>query len=102
MPYIVGKLSTKVLILLQTYLIEDFHIKLWVSKVTEIPILRILGLQLGSPGTKLHLDVSHIIKYKEYYKGEDGGFPQVRAMVGLMNLCLLVVRSCTKSAPVTY
>ncbi len=28
--------------------------------------------------------------------------PQVRAMVSLVNLCLLVVRSCTKSVPTMH
>jgi hypothetical protein len=32
--------------------IRGLHTKLWVSKVVEVPILRILGLQLGSLGTK--------------------------------------------------
>jgi hypothetical protein len=38
--------------------------------------------------------VSHII----YYKGEGGGFPQVRAMVNLVNLSLPMARPNTKSA----
>ncbi len=39
---------------------------------------------------------------KKHYKREGGGFLQVRAMVSLMSLCLLVVRSCTKSAPTIH
>jgi len=35
-------------------------------------------------------------KHKIYYKGEGGGFPQVQAVVNLVNLCLPVVRPCTK------
>jgi hypothetical protein len=31
-----------------------------------------------------------------YYKGEGGGFPQVRAVVSLVSPWLPVVRSCTK------
>jgi hypothetical protein len=34
----------------------------------------------------------HII----YYKGEGGGFPQVRAVVSLVNPCLPMARQCTK------
>jgi hypothetical protein len=34
----------------------------------------------------------HII----YYKGEGGGFPQVRAVVSLVSLWLPVARPCTK------
>jgi len=40
-----------------------------------------------------------MVNYREYYKGEDGGFPQVWAMVNLVNPCMLVVRLCTKSVP---
>jgi hypothetical protein len=35
-------------------------------------------------------------KHTIYYKGEGGGFPQVRVMVSLVSLCLHVVRLCTK------
>jgi len=37
-------------------------------------------------------------RHRVYYKGEGGGFPQVRAMVSLMSLSLLVARPNTKSA----
>jgi alpha-ketoglutarate-dependent taurine dioxygenase len=47
--------------------------------------------------TKWHLDVAFVANYREYYKGEDGGFPQVRAMVSFVSMCMLVVRLCTKS-----
>jgi hypothetical protein len=30
--------------------------------------------------------------------GEGGGFPQVRAVVSFMNLCMSMARPCTKSA----
>jgi hypothetical protein len=33
---------------------------------------------------------------KVYYKGEGCGFPQVRAVVSLVNLWLHVVHPCTK------
>jgi hypothetical protein len=39
-----------------------------------------------------------VAKHREYYKREGGGFPQVRAMVNLVGLCLTVVHPCTKSA----
>jgi hypothetical protein len=35
----------------------------------------------GNPGKNSHLDVASTRSCKEYYKGEGGGFPQVRAMV---------------------
>jgi len=37
-------------------------------------------------------------KHKEYYKGEGDGFPQVRAMVGLVSPCLPMIQPCTKGA----
>jgi len=36
----------------------------------------ILGLPLGSPGTKSHLDVGPMERCRVYYKGEGGGFPK--------------------------
>jgi hypothetical protein len=47
--------------------------------------LAILGLSLGSPETKSHLDVGLVERHIIYYKGEGGGFPQVRAMVSLVS-----------------
>jgi hypothetical protein len=39
----------------------------------------------GSPETKCHLDLGLVERHKVYYKGEGGGFPQVRAKVSLVN-----------------
>jgi hypothetical protein len=50
-----------------------------------------------SPGTKCHLDAGFMTKHRVYYKGEGGGFPQVWAMVNLMNLSLPMARPSTKS-----
>jgi hypothetical protein len=52
----------------------------------------------ATPETKWHLGVGPMARHKEYYKGESGGFPQVRAVVSLLNLCLPVARPCTKNA----
>jgi hypothetical protein len=69
--------------------IQGLHTKLWGPKVIGVPILAISGFPFGSPGTKCHLDVSLVERHIVYYKGEGGGFPQVQAMVSLMNLnCL--------------
>jgi hypothetical protein len=53
-------------------------------KVMGVPTVTISGLPLGSPGTKNHLDVAPVERCRVYYKGEGGGFPQVRAVVSLM------------------
>jgi len=63
--------------------------KLWGSKVAGVPTWAISRLPLWSPGTKSHLDVGPVKRCRVYYKGEGGGFPQVRAVVSLVCLCCL-------------
>jgi hypothetical protein len=63
----------------------------------RVSTLAISGLPFRSPGTKCHLDVSRV-----YYKGEGGGFPQVRAMVSFVSSSLLVAHRNTKSAPTMH
>jgi hypothetical protein len=62
----------------------------------------ISGLPPRSPMTKLHLGVGPMVRHRVYYKGEGGGFPQVRAMMSLVNPSLFVARLCTKSAPTMH
>jgi hypothetical protein len=64
--------------------IGGLHKKLCALKVAGVPIVGILGLPLGRPGTKNHLDVAPVENCRIYYKGEGGGFPQVWGMVSLM------------------
>jgi len=61
--------------------------KLWGSKVAGVPFGTISGLPLGSPGKKSHLHVASVESYRVYYKGEGGGFPQVRAVMSLVCPC---------------
>jgi hypothetical protein len=68
----------------------------------ESPNLRNFGLQLVSPGTKWHLGANLMVEHIEYYKGEGGDFPQVRAVVSLVSLCLRMVYPCTKSVPTMH
>jgi len=63
--------------------------KLWGSKVVGVPTWAILGLPLGSPRTKNHLDVGPVERCKVYDKGEGGGFPQVQVVVSLVCPCCL-------------
>jgi len=65
--------------------------KCWESQFQEF-----WDSQVGSLETKWHLGVGLVARHGEYYKGEGGDFPQVQAMVSLMNLCLPVIRPCTK------
>jgi hypothetical protein len=61
--------------------------KLWGSKVPGVPFGAISGLPLGSPEKNSHLDVASVESCRVYYKGEGGGFPQVRAVVSLVCPC---------------
>jgi hypothetical protein len=54
------------------------------SQSSETPTGTISGLQLRSPGKKSHLDVASVERCREYYMGEGGGFPRVRAVVSLV------------------
>jgi len=71
--------------------------KLWTPKVSGVQIGTISRLHFGSPGKKCHSDASATEKRKEYYMGEDGGFPRVRAMVSQVNPRLPVAKPNTKS-----
>ncbi len=51
---------------------------------------------------KCHLDVGLVERHIVYYKGEGGGFPQVRVVVCLVSPSLLMVLSNTKSAPTMH
>jgi hypothetical protein len=77
--------------------IRGLQTKLWAPKIAIVPTLGISRLTLGNPETKCHLDVGLMEKHKVYYKGEGGGFPQVRAVVSLVSLSLPMTRPSTKS-----
>jgi len=55
--------------------------ELWSSKVPGLQPGAVSGLQLGSLGKKCHLDVALMENCREYYMGDGGGFPRVRAVV---------------------
>ncbi len=58
--------------------------ELWPFKVPGSPTRTISGLQFGSPKNLCHLNVASTASYREYYVGEGGGFPRVRAVVSLV------------------
>jgi hypothetical protein len=64
--------------------IEGLHKKLCAFKIAGVHADGISRLPLGSPGTKSHLDVAPVERHRIYYKGEGGGFPQVRAVMSLV------------------
>jgi len=55
--------------------------ELWTSKIPGVQTGTISRLHFGSPGKKNHLDASAAENCREYYMGEGGGFPWVRAVV---------------------
>jgi hypothetical protein len=59
--------------------------KLWTPKVSGVQTGTVSGLHFGSPEKKSHLDVASARSCRKYYKGEGGGFPQVRAVVSKMS-----------------
>jgi hypothetical protein len=54
------------------------------SQSSGSPTLTISGLHFRSPKNLCHLDVASTASYREYYMGEGGGFPRVRAVVNLV------------------
>ncbi len=79
----IGKLSMRVITFIDLGSIGGLHPKLWPPTVARVPAMGISRLPLGSHGTKCHLGAGHVANHKVYYKGEGGGFPQIRAVVNL-------------------
>jgi hypothetical protein len=78
--------------------------KISASKVPGLQPGTLSGLQLGSPGKNSHLDATSAASCRVYYKGEGGGFPQVRAVVSLMCPCcpwLVLAPRCSNYALTT-
>jgi hypothetical protein len=73
--------------------------KLWTPKVPGVQTRTISALHFVNLGKKCHSDVASTGKRREYYKGEGGGFPRVRAMVSQVNTRLPVACPNTKSVP---
>jgi hypothetical protein len=61
--------------------IQAWGEKLWMPKISIVQTGTVSRLHLGSPGKKSHLNVAPARSCREYYKGEGGGFPRVRAVV---------------------
>jgi len=59
--------------------------ELWVPKVPGVQTGTVMSSQ--SPGNKSHLDAGATEQRREYYMGEGGGFPWVRAVLSQMNPC---------------
>ncbi len=94
MQHIVEKLLMKATTLLESHHNRRFARNVMGPQSHESPNFG----NFGSPGTKCHLDVGLVERQKVYYKGEGGGFPQVRAVVSLVNPSLPMALPSTKSA----
>ncbi len=85
---VVGKIWTRATSLVQTLLRSDLEVGSYERPKsrdsTRDNFGTISGLQLGSPGKKSHLDVVFEMWHREYYMGEGGGFPRIRAVVSLV------------------
>jgi hypothetical protein len=71
--------------------------KLWMPKVPRVQTGTVSGLHFGSLGKKNHLDASAVENCREYYMGEGGGFPRVRAVVSQVSPRSLVACPNTES-----
>jgi hypothetical protein len=98
MQHTIGKISTCYNFASNLISIGGLHPKLWAPKITKVPILGISRLAFGNCGTKCHLDVGPVASHIVYNKGEGGDFPQVWAVVNLVNPNLPMVHLNTKSA----
>jgi hypothetical protein len=79
--------------------IGGWNEKLRMPKVPGVQTETILGLHFGSPGKKCHSDANATKKHREYYMGEGGGFPLVRAVVSQVSPRLPVACPNTESVP---
>jgi hypothetical protein len=99
MPQIVGKLLIRATTLLSTSPQSKVCTKSYKHpKWRKSQIWEFQDSKLGSLKKKWHLGAAPMASHNEYYKGESGGFPQIWAMVNLMNPCMPMIRLCTESA----
>jgi hypothetical protein len=86
--YVFGKISTRATILVQISWRSDLAVGSYELAKSQDSTWDNFGtisrLQLGSLGKKSHLDVVSAGCRREYYMGEGGGFPRVRAVVCLV------------------
>jgi hypothetical protein len=94
----VGKLLTRATTLFQTSLQSKVYTQSYGPQSCGNPNFG----NFGNPRTKCHLDVAPMERHRVYYKGEGGGFPQVYAMVRLVNLRLPVAYPTIKSVPTMH
>jgi hypothetical protein len=88
LQHTVGKLSTRATTLLYTAPQSKVCSQSYgAPKSRESSLARFRDSHSEVLGEKSHLDVDPVERCRVYYKGEGGGFPQVRAVVSLMCSC---------------
>jgi len=86
----VEKLLTRATTLLQTASRFEVSSQSYgAPKSRESWLARFRDSHSAVPGEKNHLDVGPMERCRVYYKGEGGGFPQIRAVVSLVCPCCL-------------
>jgi len=86
--HIVGMLSTRATTLLQIAPQSEVYSQSYgAPKLRESRLAQFRDSHSGVPGEKSHLDVGPVERCRVYYKGEGGGFPQVRVVVSLVCPC---------------
>jgi hypothetical protein len=86
--HIVEKLLTRATTLLEiAFRFEVCSQSYATPKLRESWLARFRDSHSGVSGEKSHLDVGPVERCRVYYKGEGGGFPQVRAVVSLACSC---------------
>jgi len=84
----IGNLSTRATTLLKTAFRSEVCSQSYgAPNLRESQPVQFRDSHSGIPREKSHLNVGSVANHRVYYKGEGGGFPQVRAMVSLMCLC---------------
>jgi hypothetical protein len=86
MQHTIGKLLTRATTLIETSSQSEVYMQSYgLPKLREYQLWQFRELSLESPETKCRLDVGLVERHIVYYKGESGGFPQVRAMMSLVS-----------------
>jgi len=84
----IGKLSMRAITLLQIASRSKVCSQSYgAPKSWESRMARFWDSHSKVPGVKNHLDVGPVASHRVYYKGEGGGFPQVRTVVNLVCPC---------------
>jgi hypothetical protein len=90
MPHTIGKFLTRATTLLTTAPWSEVCSQSYgAPKSQESLLAQFWDSHLRVPREKSHLDASSIASHRVYYKGEGGGFPQVRAVASLVCPCCL-------------